>query len=105
MAFWIPSITFLPLILSYREDQAVGIEYLQDPTTHQGASVDPIIATAKKLVILSAGTFGSPTILERSGVGPGLLLKRLGIQTIVDLPGVGENYQGEDFPRLLSDFE
>ncbi|KAK7688538.1 hypothetical protein QCA50_008076 [Cerrena zonata] len=77
----------------FQGDKAVGIEYLQDPAVHQGASKDSIIATARQSVILSAGSFGTPAILERSGIGSSALHNQLGIQTVVDLPGVGENYQ------------
>jgi len=42
-------------------------------------------------VILSAGTYGSPPILMRSGVGPAAHLADMGIAVQVDLPGVGEN--------------
>ena len=77
------------------------MEYIQDPSLHHGADKDSIVATAKKLIVLSAGAFGSPTILERSGVGSPTLLETVGIQTVVDLPGVGENYQGRYFFRIL----
>jgi choline dehydrogenase len=40
-------------------------------------------------VILSAGTYGSPPVLLRSGVGPAADLRDLGIEGVVDLPGVG----------------
>lgn len=49
---------------------------------------------ASKLVVISAGAFGSPTILERSGIGAEAVLGRCGIEQLVNLPGVGENYQG-----------
>jgi choline dehydrogenase len=42
-------------------------------------------------VILSAGTYGSPALLMRSGVGPAAHLREMGIDVVVDLPGVGEN--------------
>lgn len=77
-----------------RGNKAAGIEYIQDPTVHRSASNNTITATTKGLVVLSAGAFGSPAILERSGIGSAILNKNLGIQTVVDLPGVGENYQG-----------
>ncbi|KEY73985.1 hypothetical protein S7711_02580 [Stachybotrys chartarum IBT 7711] len=49
--------------------------------------------TARKEVILSAGSIQSPGLLELSGIGQKSVLQRAGISQIVDLPGVGENYQ------------
>lgn len=43
-------------------------------------------------VILSAGAIGSPQILQLSGVGPGALLQRMGVDVVHDAP-VGENLQ------------
>jgi choline dehydrogenase len=50
-------------------------------------------AEAAGEVILAAGTFGSPAILQMSGIGPAALLCGLGIEVRHDLPGVGENLQ------------
>ncbi|KAI0815493.1 aryl-alcohol dehydrogenase [Xylaria sp. FL0064] len=50
-------------------------------------------ATASKEVILSAGVFHSPKILELSGIGDANLLKIHDIPVIENLPGVGENLQ------------
>jgi choline dehydrogenase len=44
-------------------------------------------------VILCAGAFGSPQLLELSGVGNATELSALGIDVVADLPGVGENLQ------------
>ena len=52
-----------------------------------------ITVTARREVILSAGAIGSPQILQLSGIGPGALLARHGIDVALDLPGVGENLQ------------
>jgi choline dehydrogenase len=51
------------------------------------------VAQARAEVVLSGGSIGSPTILERSGIGNGERLKSLGIETVHHLPGVGENFQ------------
>jgi choline dehydrogenase len=48
---------------------------------------------AAKEVVLSAGSIGSPAILQRSGIGPAGLLQRHGIAMQHELPGVGENLQ------------
>jgi choline dehydrogenase len=42
-------------------------------------------------IILSAGAVASPAILLRSGIGPADDLRALGIEPVVDLPGVGGN--------------
>lgn len=47
-------------------------------------------------VIVSAGTYGSPAILMRSGIGPADDLKKLGIQTAFNLP-VGMRLQDHPF--------
>ena len=44
-------------------------------------------------VILCAGAFGSPQLLQLSGVGDPEHLRRVGIEVIQKLPGVGENLQ------------
>ena len=70
--------------------RATGVHYLRQnkPTT----------ARARREVILSSGVFASPAILMRSGIGPGDELCSLGIEPIVELPGVGKNLQ--DHPEI-----
>ncbi|KAL4261270.1 GMC oxidoreductase family protein [Pleurotus pulmonarius] len=72
-----------------KDHRAVGVEYAD--ASEQGAKVNSVYA--KRLVVVSAGAFGSPAILQRSGIGARTLLKKLDINEQVDLPGVGENYQ------------
>ncbi|KAH6639595.1 hypothetical protein C7974DRAFT_134941 [Boeremia exigua] len=48
---------------------------------------------ARKEVIVSAGSYCSPAILMRSGLGPKGELAKHGIECRVDLPGVGQNLQ------------
>ena len=52
---------------------------------------------AKKEIILSAGAIHSPKILQASGVGPKAVLQRANIPLVVDLPGVGANFQDHWF--------
>jgi choline dehydrogenase len=42
-------------------------------------------------VIVAGGAVGSPSILLRSGLGPGADLRALGIPVVLDAPGVGAN--------------
>ena len=52
-------------------------------------------------MVLAAGTYASPMILARSGIGPAAELRALGIAPVVDLPGVGKNLS--DHPLLSID--
>lgn len=56
-----------------------------------GVSVRGRILRARREVILTAGTVASPQLLLLSGIGPADALRAHGIQTVVDLPGVGAN--------------
>ncbi|KAI1341792.1 putative GMC oxidoreductase [Xylariaceae sp. FL0016] len=49
--------------------------------------------TAKAEIILAAGVFNTPKLLELSGIGSERILDRHGITSRVNLPGVGENLQ------------
>lgn len=63
-------------------DRARGVE-LQDGTR----------IGARREVVLSAGVYRSPLLLQRSGIGPRDLLERAGIAPVIDLQAVGENLQ------------
>jgi len=52
-----------------------------------------VAAKAAGEVILSAGSIGSPQILQLSGIGPAALLQKHGIAVQHDAPGVGSNLQ------------
>ncbi|KAF7350549.1 Alcohol oxidase [Mycena sanguinolenta] len=68
----------------YNKLTATGVEYLVNNETKTiGVSEE---------VILSAGTIGSPKVLELSGVGNSTILKTAGVTPVLDLPTVGENF-------------
>src|ERR1700749_4639134 len=65
--------------------RAVGVRFSKGGET--------IEARAKGEVILSAGSIGSVQVLQRSGIGPADWLNELGIDVVLDKPGVGRNLQ------------
>ena len=73
------------------------MEYVHNLRILPDADSTARVVRAKQLVVLSAGPFGSPAILERSGIGGKAVLERNGITQVVDLPGVGENVQEHVF--------
>ncbi|KAL4936301.1 hypothetical protein BDV06DRAFT_233544 [Aspergillus oleicola] len=66
---------------------ATGAEYTKD------GQPDPIRVKARQEVIISAGAFNSPKLLEISGIGSSAILTRLNIPVLIDNPNVGENLQ------------
>lgn len=57
-----------------------------------GGNVTLTTVKANKEVILSAGAIHSPQVLQLSGIGPRKLLESAGIESKIDLPGVGQNF-------------
>lgn len=66
---------------------AVGVEYAAGP----GKPVQKVFAARE--VLLTAGAFQSPQLLQLSGIGPADELKKVGINVVVDSPEVGRNLQ------------
>jgi len=71
--------------LRFEDRRCTGVEIMRG-----GADE---LAVARIETILSAGSIGSPQILQLSGVGPAPLLQQHGIALVHELPGVGENLQ------------
>ncbi|KAI0313444.1 GMC oxidoreductase [Amylostereum chailletii] len=71
---------------------ATGVEFFNDGKKYQ--------VNARKEVILSAGAVKTPQLLELSGIGNPELLNKLGVETKVSLPSIGENVQEHLFCAL-----
>ena len=71
--------------LIFEGRRAVGVRFRRDG--------QPATVRAGAEVILASGAIGTPQILQLSGVGPGPLLQKLGIDVVHDQPGVGANLQ------------
>lgn len=72
--------------------RASGIEYRMKGETH--------VAAAGREVILAAGAFGSPQLLQLSGIGPASLLQALGIPVVADMASVGDNLSDHYSARI-----
>ena len=66
--------------------QARGVEYRDNIGNRYKAY-------AGREVLLAGGTYNTPTMLMRSGIGPKAELDKVGVKCQLDLPGVGENLQ------------
>jgi choline dehydrogenase-like flavoprotein len=74
------------------EKNCTGVSYVKDGKEHT--------ISVNKEVIVSAGTIGSPQVLELSGIGNPEILKKAGVPVVHELEGVGENFQDHFSTRL-----
>ena len=73
------------------DGRAVGVEYSLGGAPHT--------ARAESEVIVSAGAFNTPQLLQLSGIGPGAELAARGVRALHDLPAVGANLN--DHPDIV----
>ncbi|RDL37825.1 Glucose oxidase [Venustampulla echinocandica] len=77
---------------------ATGVTF----TSRNSSDTPPAQVKARRQVILAAGAVHTPQILMRSGIGPSPLLKDADIPVLVDLPGVGSNFQDHSYIRNIA---
>ncbi|MEO8908152.1 MAG: choline dehydrogenase, partial [Microbacteriaceae bacterium] len=70
--------------ITFSGTRATGVRYRHGKRTEQVSAGE---------VILCGGAINTPQLLQLSGVGNAAELAKLGIRSVVDLPGVGENLQ------------
>ncbi len=73
--------------------QATGVEFVLEESRH--------FVRASAETLLTAGAIGSPLILQRSGIGPGALLRSHGVALVHELAGVGGNLQDHLQLRMI----
>jgi choline dehydrogenase len=90
--------------------KAVGVDFLDgkslykaDPRSNASTAGIPGSVNTTREVIISGGTYNTPQLLKLSGIGPHAELSALGISTIVDLPGVGNNLQDRYEVAVIGD--
>ena len=88
----------------FRKSQVAELCFAEDGRTTTGVILEQngnrSFIKARREVILCAGAFGSPQILELSGIGQADRLRSLGIVPRVNLPAVGEHLADHFLTRL-----
>ena len=79
--------------LQFEGNKVIGVKFWRGN--------DLFEASVSGEVILASGTIGSPQIMQASGISSGALSQKIGIQNIIELPGVGENLQDHLQMRLV----
>ncbi|CAM3933408.1 choline dehydrogenase [Alkalicoccus chagannorensis] len=70
--------------INFEDRRAKGLTYKRNGKEHQVEAGE---------VVLAGGAINTPQMLQLNGIGDAEHLRSLGIEPIVDLPGVGENLQ------------
>jgi choline dehydrogenase len=73
--------------------RAVAVEYRREGSLRT--------ARARRQILVSSGAYNSPQLLQLSGVGPAELLRKHGIDVVLDVPGVGNDLQDHMQVRVV----
>ena len=84
-------------------DRVLVDRFVEEPSgvTVFGRRDGKVLTVRSERVVLSAGVYGTPAILQRSGVGDPERLRQAGIACLVNQPGVGANLH--DHPMIHAD--
>jgi choline dehydrogenase len=81
----------------HRRNLTIRTRALVEKIVFEGTRAVGVVCDGERItageVIVSGGAINSPQLLQLSGVGPAALLESVGVETVCDLPGVGENLQ------------
>jgi choline dehydrogenase len=73
--------------------RAVGLEYRKEGSLRT--------VRARREILVSSGAYNSPQLLQLSGVGPAELLKKHGIEVVLEAAGVGHDLQDHMQVRVV----
>jgi choline dehydrogenase len=79
--------------ITFAGTRATGVDYVKGRTRHR--------ARCRREVVVTCGVFGSPQILEASGLGSAERLKSIGVSPRFDIAAVGENLQDHFYTQLM----
>jgi len=78
--------------ITIEDGRASGVEFLCNGVPH--------MARAQGEIIVCGGVYGSPQLLQLSGLGPAEMLQQHGVPVVRDLPAVGADLQDHFYVRL-----
>ena len=103
-AFVAPVIKKRQNLMQLSSAHVLAICIADDGQTIRGVEIEhkgkKKVIQANREVVLCAGAFGSPQILELSGIGDATRLKSMGIKPRINLPSVGEHLADHFLTRL-----
>ena len=74
------------------DGKASGVEFLCDGVVN--------VARAQGEIVVCGGVYGSPQLLQLSGLGPAALSRKFGVPVVRDMAGVGADLQDHFYVRL-----
>jgi alcohol oxidase len=95
--------TKITRVLFDENKRASAVECVPNETFTGGLSLNQSTTKciqARKMIIICSGSLGTPTILERSGIGNPYILEKFDIPVVSSLPGVGEDYQDHQLVQV-----
>jgi choline dehydrogenase-like flavoprotein len=79
---------YVDKILTYRDAED---DIRASAVLTRNVNGEEITYKARREVTLTAGAYGSPAILLRSGIGSSIDLNKIDVNSVLELPGVGKN--------------
>jgi len=79
----------------------IAIEGRQASGVHYRSDGRDVHIAARREIVVSGGAFGTPHMLQLSGIGPAEHLRRMGIEPVLDRPHVGSHLLDHFYASLM----